>query len=178
MSGIYPSARQLFLSATFAPLPFPGAVGIDWDANDFKVMLLNEAEYLGTVFGGTPRSEAAALAADKTFADLQAYDNGSGSGAFGFHIRTSQAADPGTDASGNIDNKTSTDGIANGDDIVFKTVSSALQVTAIIIYKDTGTPAESPTMCYINSGTGFPVTPNGGDITLTWDEAPNFIFVL
>lgn len=41
---------------------------------------------------------------------------------------------------------------------------------ALLIYVDTGTPATSPLVAFFDVGvTGLPVTPNGGDITVTWD---------
>jgi hypothetical protein len=38
---------------------------------------------------------------------------------------------------------------------------------AVILYKDTGVAATSPLIAYIDTATGLPVTPNGGDITVT-----------
>jgi hypothetical protein len=61
--------------------------------------------------------------------------------------------------------------------VTFAAVSGA-QVTQIVIYKDTGTGTTSPLICNINVSTGLPVTPNGGNITITWDAGPNKIFAL
>lgn len=48
-------------------------------------------------------------------------------------------------------------------------------IEALIIYIDSGTPATSPLVAYIDTGvTGLPVTPNGGDIDITWDAAGIF----
>ena len=47
---------------------------------------------------------------------------------------------------------------------------------ALVIYKDTGTESTSPLIMYIDTATGLPVTPNGGDITVTWDNGTNKIF--
>lgn len=38
-------------------------------------------------------------------------------------------------------------------------------VRAIVIVKDTGTEATSPLIAYIDTATGLPIAPNGGDIT-------------
>ena len=46
----------------------------------------------------------------------------------------------------------------------------------IIIYKDTGTEATSPLIAMIDTATGLPITPNGGDIIVTWDNGVNKIF--
>lgn len=37
---------------------------------------------------------------------------------------------------------------------------------------------ESPLIAYIDTATGLPVTPNGGDITIAWDSGANKIFKL
>lgn len=46
----------------------------------------------------------------------------------------------------------------------------------IVLYKDTGTGSTSPLIAIIDTATGLPVTPNGGNITITWDS--NGIFTL
>ena len=61
---------------------------------------------------------------------------------------------------------------------LFKTSTGTLTFTAVtgttaealLIYVDTGTASTSPLVAYFDTGvTGLPVTPNGGDITLTWN---------
>lgn len=79
--------------------------------------------------------------------------------------------------SGNLTNKTSTAGVADADDIVFTAVTGD-QAEALIIYQDTGTAGTSRLVAYIDTVTGFPVTPNGGDIYVTWDSGSNRIFRL
>ena len=49
-------------------------------------------------------------------------------------------------------------------------------IEAIVIYVDTGTEATSPLIAYIDTATGLPITPNGGDIIVTWDNGVNKIF--
>ena len=39
-----------------------------------------------------------------------------------------------------------------------------------------GTEATSPLIAYIDTATGLPITPNGGDIIVTWDNGTNKIF--
>lgn len=49
----------------------------------------------------------------------------------------------------------------------------------MIIYQDTGASATSRVIAYIDTATGLPVTPNGGDITIQWDNtAATKIFCL
>jgi len=79
--------------------------------------------------------------------------------------------------SGNLTSKTSTLGVADAADITFPTVSGAV-CGAIVIYKDNGNPATSPLIAYIDTATGLPVTPNGGDITVQFDNGSNKIFKL
>lgn len=74
-----------------------------------------------------------------------------------------------------LTNKSVTAGACNADPTVFSTVSGP-SIEAVIIYKDTGDEATSPLLAYMDTGTGLPITPNSGDITLTWDTGANKIF--
>lgn len=71
--------------------------------------------------------------------------------------------------------KSTAGGAADANDITFTTVSGP-SVEAIVLFKWTGDPATSPLIAYIDTGTGLPITPNGGDIIVTWDSGPNKIF--
>ena len=73
--------------------------------------------------------------------------------------------------------KTITGGVFDAADIAYTAVSGNT-VEAIIIYKDTGNTATSPLIAYIDSATGLPVTPNGGDINVAWSSGSNKIFAL
>ena len=72
-----------------------------------------------------------------------------------------------------IANTTTTSGTFDGDNVTYTAVSGNT-VEAIVIYKDTGSSATSPLIAYIDSGTGLPVTPNGGDITVAWNASGIF----
>lgn len=74
-----------------------------------------------------------------------------------------------------LTSKSTTGGAADAADCTFTSVSGA-SIEAIVIYKDTGTEATSPLMAYIDTATGLPITPNGGDIIVTWDNGTNKIF--
>ena len=76
-----------------------------------------------------------------------------------------------------LSEKTTTDGAADADDIVFQSVSGS-QVKAIVLYVDSGTESTSPLIAYLDTATGLPITPNGGDIIVTWDNGANKIFKL
>lgn len=71
--------------------------------------------------------------------------------------------------------KATTGGAADANDVTFSAVIGA-SIEAIIIYVDSGTEATSPLIAYIDTATGLPITPNGGDIIVTWDNGTNKIF--
>mgnify|MGYP007071609632 FL=1 len=73
-----------------------------------------------------------------------------------------------------IGSKTFTDGVFDGANVTFTAVTGN-SVEALIIYIDTGNAATSPLVAYIDTSvTGLPVTPNGGDITITWNGSGIF----
>ena len=82
-----------------------------------------------------------------------------------------------TATSGNFASKTSTAGVADAADITFTAVTG-VQSESLVIYKDTGTASTSPLIAYIDTATGLPVTPNGGDINVVFDNGANRIFKL
>jgi hypothetical protein len=55
------------------------------------------------------------------------------------------------------------------DNVTFATVAAgALVGRALILYIHTGVESTSSLICYIDTATGLPVTPNGEDITVRW----------
>ncbi|WP_203310510.1 hypothetical protein [Sphingomonas beigongshangi] len=78
-------------------------------------------------------------------------------------------------------NKTVVNGVFDADDALFTSVPAGSTGTtdkeeAIVLYLDTGTAGTSQLIYYIDSATGLPVTPNGGNIVASWDA--NGIFAL
>lgn len=71
--------------------------------------------------------------------------------------------------------KAVTSGAADANDVTFTSVSGST-IEYIIIYQVVTTPSDSPMIAYIDTATGLPITPNGGDIIVTWDNGPNKIF--
>lgn len=118
---------------------------IDWSADNFKVVLVDAADYTVN------------LATHEDLADVPG------------------AARVAT--SGNLTSKTSTAGVADAADVTFSAVTGD-ESEALLIYQDTGVEGTSRLVAYIDSATGLPVTPNGGDITVTWDNGANKIFKL
>jgi hypothetical protein len=76
-----------------------------------------------------------------------------------------------------LSGKTSTAGVANASQAVFPQITGAA-CGALVIYKDTGDPTTSPLIAYIDTASGLPVTPNGGDILISWDTGSSKILKL
>jgi hypothetical protein len=66
-------------------------------------------------------------------------------------------------------------GVFDADNVTFPAVSGN-SVESVNVLKDTGTAATSDLIAYFDTGTGLPVTPNGGDITVTWNASGLFTF--
>jgi hypothetical protein len=80
--------------------------------------------------------------------------------------------------------KTVTAGVADAADDTFTAVSGA-QSEALIVYQSSAVGGGADVantlqrlIAYIDTATGLPVTPNGGNITVTWDNGANRIFKL
>jgi hypothetical protein len=70
-------------------------------------------------------------------------------------------------------------GVCDGNDVTLTAVPGAVgQCSYIGIFKDSGVDGTSPLLAFIDVATGLPVTPNGGDITIQWDNGANKIFKL
>ncbi len=75
--------------------------------------------------------------------------------------------------SANLATKTTTGGTFDAGNITFSAVTGDPS-EALVIYRDSGAAATSELIAYIDTATGLAVTPNGGDITVTWDAAGIF----
>jgi carbohydrate-selective porin OprB len=76
--------------------------------------------------------------------------------------------------SGALTTKTFTNGLFDADNASFTAVTGD-QSEALIIFVDTGSAATSPLVAFFDTGvTGLPVTPNGGDINITWNASGIF----
>ena len=80
--------------------------------------------------------------------------------------------------SANLSGKSATNGVADAADVTFTSVAAGAAIQYILIWKDTGVAATSPLIALLDTATGLPVTPNGGDITIAWDNGANKIFKL
>lgn len=73
--------------------------------------------------------------------------------------------------------KTSTDGVADATDPVFTAVTGTT-VEAIVVYKHTGSDATARLIAWLDTQTGLPFTPNGGDVTYQIPNDANRLFKL
>jgi hypothetical protein len=66
-------------------------------------------------------------------------------------------------------------GVFDADNVTFSAVTGN-SVESVNLLKDTGNSATSDLIAYFDTATGLPVTPNGGDITVTWAAGGIFTF--
>ena len=81
-------------------------------------------------------------------------------------------------ATATLASKTVTAGVADAADITFSAVAAGAACDHLVGYKDTGVAATSRVIFCLDTATGLPVTPNGGDISVVWDSGANKIFKL
>lgn len=79
--------------------------------------------------------------------------------------------------SSNLTTKTEADGIADADNVTFSAATGD-PCEEIIGFEETGTDGTSQLIFNIDTASGLPVTLNGGDVTVTWDDGANKIFKL
>jgi hypothetical protein len=80
-------------------------------------------------------------------------------------------------ASTALSNKTVANGVFDADDATFTSVTGA-NCEALLIFQDTGVQSTSRLIAYIDSATGLPILPNGGDITVVFSSGASKIFAL
>ena len=69
-------------------------------------------------------------------------------------------------------------GVADAPDITFTGIAAGPACDCIVIVKWVTSAADSPLIVFIDTATGLPVTPNGGDLNVVWDNTGNKIFKL
>jgi len=81
--------------------------------------------------------------------------------------------------------KTGTNGISDAADVTFSAVTANASSHSFLVFQSsavTGGADVAATaqrlIAWIDTGTNIPVTPNGGDITIAWDNGSNKIFKL
>jgi len=76
-----------------------------------------------------------------------------------------------------LTNKSIANGVFDADDALFSSVTGA-NCEALIIFSDSGIQGTSRLIAYIDSATGLPILPNGGDITVAFSSGSSRIFAL
>ena len=87
--------------------------------------------------------------------------------------------------SGALTSKSVTNGVANAANVTFTAVTAnasnhsvlVLQSSAVGGGADVAATAQR-VIAWIDTGTNFPIVPNGGDVTIAWDTGTNKIFKL
>lgn len=69
-------------------------------------------------------------------------------------------------------------GVLDADDVLLPAVPAGQQGDMLVIVIDTGTPSTSRVVANYDTGTNFPITPNGGDINIAWSSAPSRMYKL
>jgi hypothetical protein len=77
----------------------------------------------------------------------------------------------------NLSDKTAENGVFDAADATFSSVTGA-NAEALVIFQNTGNNSTSRLIAYIDSATGLPILPNGGDITVAFSSGSNRIFSL
>ena len=72
-----------------------------------------------------------------------------------------------------LTSKTITNGVFDAADVTFSAVTGNT-VEAVVLFVDTGNVATDRLICFLDQGTGLPVSPNGGDINLVWSVSGVF----
>jgi len=75
-------------------------------------------------------------------------------------------------------NKSTTGGVFDADDVTFPSVTASKVISAIVLYKHTGTESTSKLLAYCPVGSGLPLTATGADVVVAWDNGANKIFKL
>lgn len=80
---------------------------------------------------------------------------------------------------------TATSGVADAGDVTFTAVTAGAAIPAVIIFQASAVTGGADVaasaqrlVCYIDTATGLPVTPNGQNISVTFDNGSNRIFKL
>jgi hypothetical protein len=70
-------------------------------------------------------------------------------------------------------------GVADAADTVMTAVANgSVACGAVVIWQQGASAAASPLWLYLDTATGLPITPNGADIGIVWDNGANKIFKL
>lgn len=87
--------------------------------------------------------------------------------------------------SSGLTGKSVTNGVFDADDVTFTTPSTNTNDHALLVYQASSiaggadvAASSQRVIAWIDTGTGIPIKPAGGDITVVWDSGANKIFSL
>ena len=83
-----------------------------------------------------------------------------------------------TATSSDLVSKTVAAGVADAGDVTYSSVPIDDPQEYVVIYQDTTVEGTSRLIALIDTATGLPVTPNGGDIIVQWSSSADKIFKL
>lgn len=83
-----------------------------------------------------------------------------------------------TATSSDLVSKTVAAGVADAGDVTYSSVPIDDPQEYVVIYQDTTVEGTSRLIALIDTATGLPVTPNGGDIIVQWSSGADKIFKL
>jgi hypothetical protein len=72
--------------------------------------------------------------------------------------------------------KSATDGVADAGDVSFTGITGT--AAAVVLFVDTGNPATSSLIAFIDTATGLPAVASGQTVNVQWDNTANRIFKL
>lgn len=80
---------------------------------------------------------------------------------------------------GTLSGKSITAGVFDASDTTVTSVGGSDPVENVLLFKDTGVESTSPLICLIDTFSGgSPLTPDGGNVLITWDNGSNKIFAI
>lgn len=84
-----------------------------------------------------------------------------------------------------LTSKTVTNGTADAADVSFTSVASNASNHSVLIFQSSAVTGGADVAAtaqrligWVDTGTNFPIVPNGGDVTIAWDSGSNKIFTL
>lgn len=150
---LYDSARRKFALGDF-----------NWGTDTLKCLLLNAGYSLDV-------AHSTLAAVDGTAGGPRDYSpSGDTAGFLGYDLERNSTGG---------DNNVATNGAVYAAPVRFLTVPDSLDpVNAILLYRFGTVDTDSDLIYYAGIATGLPITPNGGDIIVTWSSGTNRIFRL
>lgn len=84
-----------------------------------------------------------------------------------------------------LSSKTVTGGVADAADVTFSSVTSNASNHSVLIFQSSAVAGGADVAAtaqrligWVDTGNNFPIVPNGGDVTIAWDNTTNKIFKL